>query len=793
MMDKAYSPLDIERKWREYWDSEKLYSPTLLQKDRPNFSILLPPPNANASLHAGHAMFVVQDILIRYFRMKGYNSVWIPGTDHAGFETQYVFEKQLAKEGKSRFQYNRQDLYDAVFKFVEDNSGLIEEQLKSLGFSLDWSRKTFTLDKKVVDTVYQTFEKMYKDGLIYRDNYIVNYCTHCGTTFSELEIVYIERVDPLVYMKYGPFSLATVRPETKFGDTAIAVNPNDERYKEYVGKEIDVEGLLGTFKMKVIADEFVEKEFGTGVVKVTPAHDPNDFAMGRRHGLEVKRVIDLDGRLNAHTGPYAGMKVNAARKLVIEDMQAKGMIEKIDEKYVHRVATCYKCGRDIEPMVLPNWFVKMKPLAERSTEAVKSGHVKFYPTRFEDEFYRWMDSIKDWPISRQIVWGIRIPAWYDVAKNPTLHVTFLNRNGETVTGRIDELMSSNNQDPNNNNPPKGDLRQINSNNQLSNNQKYSFEEIRSGLQSLTADNDAVFLIADQMPEDGNWYLPETDTFDTWFSSGQWPLVTLDYPNGEDFKALFPTSVMDTMWDILFFWVSRMIMIGVYVNEKDGKSLEDSVPFKQVLLHSRVVDAKGQKMSKSKGNVVDPISLTNKFGTDALRISLIAGSALGNDVPLSEEKVKGYRNFANKVWNSARFVLDFKSEGTIGLDAFPELYNTNILNSKLSDDEQSELVNKMSGSEEDKEILQRLFEVKALVIDAIERYRFSDAAVAIYEYYWHEFCDKYIEYAKDKRSTTQPILELVLKSSMEMLHPFMPFITEEVWQKLPHSGKSISIV
>lgn len=767
MMYKAYSPQDIEKKWLEYWDSEKLYSPTLLKEGQPNYSILLPPPNANASLHAGHAMFVVQDILIRFYRMRGYNAVWVPGTDHAGFETQYVFEKQLAKEGKSRFQFNRKDLYDSVYRFVEDNSGLIETQLKSLGFSLDWSRKTFTLDERVVKTVYQTFEKMFKDGLIYRDNYIVNYCTHCGTTFSELEINYIERVDPLVYMKYGPFTLATVRPETKFGDTAVAVNPGDVRYKDYIGKEIEVEGLLGTFKLSVIADDFVDPEFGTGVVKVTPAHDPNDFAIGRRHGLHVKKVIDLDGKLNQLTGPYAGMKVNAARKQVIEDMKAKGLIEKIDETYSHRVATCYKCGRDIEPMVLPNWFVKMKPLAERATVAVKEGHVKFYPNRFEDEFYRWMESIKDWPISRQIVWGIRIPAWYDVAKNPGLHVTFLKSDGTTVTGKVNDLMKD-----------------------------YSFDEIKSGLQSLTADNDAVFFIGDKAPEDGNYYLPETDTFDTWFSSGQWPLVTLGYPDGEDFKNMYPTSVLDTMWDILFFWVSRMIMLGIYVNEKDGKALADAVPFKQVLLHSRVVDSKGVKMSKSKGNVINPLDLTGKFGTDAFRMSLIAGSALGNDVPMAEDKVKGYRNFANKVWNSARFVLDFKPENVKGIEVDRQFYQYSVFNENwllalhnLAD--RGEMWG-VDGSEHTKEILQKLDDLRELAQDAIMRYRFSDAAVAIYEFYWHEFCDKYIEFAKDQREGTQPVIEFVLKSCMELLHPFMPFITEEIWQKLPHAGKSVSL-
>lgn len=789
-MDKVYDPQAIEKKWIEYWEGEQLYSPTLLKDDRPSYSILLPPPNANASLHAGHAMFVVQDILIRYYRMKGYNAVWIPGTDHAGFETQYVFEKQLAKQGSSRFEYNRNDLYDAVATFVEENSGLIEEQLKSLGFSLDWSRKTFTLDARVIKTVYQTFEKMYKDELIYRDNYIVNYCTHCGTTFSELEIVYSDRVDSLYYIKYiDGVTVATVRPETLFGDVALAVHPDDPKYSHLhegsmqtpsfwqLIKDSSKIAELGLseedFQVKIIKDEYVDPAFGTGALKVTPAHDPNDFALARKHGLKVRQLIEVDGRLNSLAGPFAGMKVKAAREAVVKALEEQGLIEKIDSGYGHRVSGCYKCGREIEPLVLPNWFIRMKPLALRAKEAVVQGHVKFYPTRFEDEFYRWMDSIKDWPISRQIVWGIRIPAWYDVAKNPKLYVTFLNSEGSPISGYVNDLMHGVN---------------------THNHKRYTVSEITAGLQQLTAPSEATFVIADDCP-DKELFLPETDTFDTWFSSGQWPLVTLGYPDGEDFKKLYPTSVMDTMWDILFFWVARMIMLGIYVNEKDGKTLEDSVPFKQVLLHSRVVDAKGQKMSKSKGNVVNPLDMTAKFGTDAFRMSLIAGSALGNDVPMAEDKVKGYRNFANKVWNSARFVIEFKPEDLQGLEDFDAAKRFRAFENLQIDElalRYQEQTGDLRALPENELIVSGLYDVMVSVRDSIERYRFSDAAVAIYEFYWHEFCDKYIEFAKDKREETQATLEFVLKTSMELLHPFMPFITEEIWQKLPHEGKSISV-
>lgn len=790
-MEKVYEPSIIEEKWLKYWDSEKLYSPTLLREDRENFTIILPPPNANASLHAGHAMFVVQDILVRYNRMLGKNAVWVPGTDHAGFETQYVFEKQLAKEGKSRFQFNRKDLYSAVYAFVKDNSGLIENQLKKLGFSLDWSRKTFTLDDSVVSTVYQTFEKMYKDDLIYRDNYIVNYCTHCGTSFSELEIDYKDRVDPMYYIEYGPFVVATVRTEPMFGDTAIAVNPTDDRYKKYIGTEVEVDGILGKMKLPVISDEEVDPAFGTGAMKVTPAHDPHDFVLARKYGLRVEQVIGFDGKLNEKTGKFAGLKVNEARKQIVELLRERGQIIKADENYSHRISTCYKCGRDIEPMVLPNWFVKMKPLAEKAREAVSRGDVKFYPERFTDEFNRWMENIRDWPISRQIVWGIRIPAWYDIAKNPDLLVTFLDKNGQNIFGRIDDLMRS----------EKVEIAQQVRDDSLKTEQlRYSFEEIRDGLQSITAANDAVFVIAGDKPSDEALYLPETDTFDTWFSSGQWPLVTLGFPNGDDFKKLYPTNVMDTMWDILFFWVSRMIIFGLY--------LTNEVPFKTVLMHSRVVDAQGQKMSKSKGNVINPLDMTAKYGTDAFRFSLIAGSALGNDIPLSDSKVKGYRNFANKIWNSARFVVDFKEQGVEGksarrdgtegrttdikgLEQFPNLYNRNAFDLNYPEvlKQIAQLVHDDAFSVE---ILEKLGVVNSNVKESLEKYRFNDAAEALYEFYWHEFCDKYIEYAKDKREVTQPVLEFVVKSCMEMMHPFMPFITEEVWQKLPHEGKSISI-
>jgi valyl-tRNA synthetase len=786
-MDKVYNPAEIEKKWVDKWEKEQTYSPTLLDSNKENFSILLPPPNANASLHAGHAMFVVQDILIRFYRMLGYNSLWIPGTDHAGFETQYVFEKALAKQGKSRFDFNRDDFYDAVARFVDDNSGLIEEQLKQLGFSLDWSRKTFTLDQRVVERVYKTFAQMHEDGLLYRDNYIVNYCTHCGTTFSELETEYVEREDPFVYMKYGPFVLGTVRPETKFGDTAVAVHPKDKRYAKYIGKMVEFEGLNGKVSLKVIADEYVDREFGTGVVKVTPAHDPNDFAMGQRHGLEVQQVIGLNGRLNENCGKYAGMKVKAAREQVIKDMEERGLVEKIDSKYTHRVAVCYKCSRDIEPMVLPNWFIKMRPLADKGLQVVREGHVKFYPKRFENEYNRWLENIRDWPVSRQVVWGIRIPAWYDIKQNPQMYVTFLDQNKTLVKGQLSELMSEKLEF----NGAKRELEDE----VHAKVAKYSYEEIRDGLQRLDAPSDAKFVISPSAPADGKDYLQETDTFDTWFSSGHWPLVTLDFPEGDDFKKLYPTAVLDTMWDILPFWVARMIMLCVYVTQRERPelALEDAVPFRQVLLHSRVVDAKGKKMSKSKGNVVNPLRLTQKYGTDALRMALIAGSALGNDVPLVEEKVKGYRNFTNKIWNSARFVMEFKPDGVRGLESYKEIAATPLIvaldESKADAGEYTQrIIKAIAKDEASASIVKELVRVSIEAKSGIQRYRFSDVALMIQEFYWHDFCDKYIEYAKDKREDSQAVLEFVLKTSMELLEPFMPFVTNEIIGILQRSIK-----
>lgn len=732
-----YNPQTTEPKIYTLWEKHQAFFPNLKSRKKPR-CILLPPPNANADLHLGHAMYVIEDVLIRFWRMQDHPTLWVPGTDHAGYETQFVYENQLKKQGKSRFDFDRETLYQDIAKFVEENSGKIQHQLKQLGFSLDWSRETYMLDQHVVDTVIDTFERMYKDGLIYRGGYMVNYCPKCGTTFANLEIKHIEQRDPLYYIKYGPFALATVRPETKFGDTAVAVHPQDKRYQGYVGKEIECEGLLGKFKLKVVADDYVDPKFGTGVVKVTPAHDPNDYEMGKRHHLETKSVINLDGRLNELTGPYAGLTVFTARQKVVNDLKKKGLLLKIDQNYTHKIAVCYKGNHPIEPMVLPNWFVRTKPLAKPAIDIVKTEKVKIIPKRFHKIYDQWMENIFDWPISRQVIWGIRIPAWYNIKANPDLQVTFINRQGKNIAGKIRDLCG-----------------------------KYSLIEIEKGLQRLICPADAKFVISRQKP--GAHFLQETDSFDTWFSSGQWPLTTLHYPQGADFKRFYPTTLLDTMWDILFFWVARMIMFGLYLTGKP--------PFYYVYLHSMVTDREGKKMSKSKGNVINPIAIVEKYGADALRMSLLVGCAPGNPIALSEEKIKGYRNFANKIWNAARFV----HTNLQTMKVAPSQFNPRSVESKIN-----------------RRMIKRTKEITKSVTNHLQKFHFSQAGQRLYHFFWHEFCDQWIEKAKkatkqgSKESRKQGneeigetvlTLNYVLEISLKLLHPFMPFVTEAIWQKM----------
>lgn len=732
-MDKVYNHKEVEEKWYRFWEEGNYFAPKI-DPDKKPFTIILPPPNANADLHLGHAMYTVEDVLIRYHRMKGDPTLWLPGADHAGYETQFVFEKKLNREGMSRFDFDRDSLYRAIWDFVSVNRSHMEDQLKRLGFSLDWSRRRFTLDPEIINNVYKTFFSLFKDGLVYRGERIVNYCTKCGTAFSDLEINYVERVDPLYYIKYGPFILATTRPETKFGDTAVCFHPGDKRYTKYLGQEIEVQGVNGPFKVKVIEDEAIDPNFGTGIEKVTPGHDVLDFEIGQKHNLQVKKVIDLNGRLNELAGRFSGMKVNDARAAVASAMKEAGLIDHIDESYSHSVATCYKCGTTIEPMVMPQWFVKTKPLAEKAISAVKDKKIKIIPSYFDKTYFNWLNNIKDWNISRQIAWGIRIPVWYCATCN-NLNITFLPSSGKYTTGDYRELRKN-----------------------------YSYDEIYKGLQILRADKEASFIMSFDKPSkcekcNGGELLQETDVFDTWFSSGQWPIVTLA-KNPTDFKYFYPTTVMETAYEILFFWVARMVMLGIY--------LTNEVPFEVVYLHGLIRDEKHQKMSKSKGNVINPIDMVEKYGADALRISLIFGSSPATDMSIREDRIRGFRNFSNKIWNAARFVLEERNDNKSGL--------LNFDFQKLS-------------NPDDKKIVKELNQTINEVTSCLEDFRLGQAAESIYEFFWHSFCDKYIESTKNRRDEAQPVLLYILTRSMQLLHPFMPFVTEEIWDMLPKNDNS----
>jgi len=697
-LNPRYNPSEIESKIYKLWEDSGYFNPDNLKnsKKSKNFCIIMPPPNANGALHMGHAVFVtLQDILIRFWRMKGFRALWLPGADHAGFETQVVFDKKLEKEGKSRFQIPADILWEQIWNFTQENKKIMEAQLKRLGASCDWSREKFTLDKDIVKVVYETFKKLYDDGLIYRKLRVVNWCTKHQTALSDLEVKYVTKQDPLYYIKYGPLTLATVRPETKFGDTALAVNPKDKRYQKYIGKEIEAHDVLGKIKIKVIADSAVDPNFGTGVVKVTPAHDPADFEIWERHKDEIpgpKIVIDEDGRLTDLTGPFKGLKTKEAREKIVEEMKHIGILEKIEENYTHQVATCYKCGTVLEPIPKMQWWIKMESIAKNAENVIKSNKINFYPKHSKKVALHWLKNIRDWNISRQIAWGIRIPVWY--CKNnckPTVSVETPKKCAYCGSTEIYQ---------------------------------------------------------------------EKDVFDTWFSSGQWPFATLmttpKNKPGDDFKKFYPTDVMETGYDILFFWVLRMIMLGLYRTKK--------IPFKNVYLHGMVRDKDRQKMSKSKGNVIDPLGVAETYGVDAVRMALIIGNTAGNDIIISEEKIKGYRNFATKVWNIARFILMHKSQIK--------------LNSKI----------KLSKKNQSK--INQALKIKKQVENHLKKFEFHLAGHKVYHYIWHNFADKIIEESKkslyegsDKeKQETYFMLESIFIECLKMLHPFMPFITEEIYQK-----------
>ncbi|MBI3627534.1 MAG: valine--tRNA ligase [Candidatus Sungbacteria bacterium] len=739
----AYLPQKVEGAIYKRWEASGFFNPDKLPplrstgvsrgkagKQKELFSIIMPPPNANGALHIGHALFVtLQDIMTRFERMRGRVALWLPGADHAGIETEFVYRKKLEKEGKRWSDFSREELYSQIFEFTQKNKVVMENQLRKLGASCDWSREKFTLDADIVGKVEDSFVQMYQDGLIYRGRRIINWSVKDQTALSDLEIKYEERNDPLYFIKYGPLELATVRPETKFGDTAVAVNPKDKRYREFVGQMIDIETVLGPAKISVIADAAVDPEFGTGVVKVTPAHDAADFEIALRHNLEIKQVIDKYGRMNERAGPYQGMKVEEARKKVVEDMQAKGLVTKIDESYKHSVAVSARSGGIIEPMVIPQWFVKMTDkgntktsLRDLGVKAIKSKQIEFIPKRFEKVFYHWMSGLRDWNISRQISWGIRIPAWFCA--------NFLR--------------------------DEGAARELSA--------RQSSGRAREGCPPIVSKEAPL-----QCPACGDHNLiQDPDVLDTWFSSGQWPFLALGYPDGKDFKEFYPTSVMETGWDIFFFWVARMIMLGMY---RTGK-----VPFKKVYLHGLVRDQDRQKMSKSKGNVIDPLGVAELYGTDAVRMSLVVGNTPGNDPIISEDKIRGYRNFANKIWNASRFVL-IHLEDT----------EPNAKKAKLT--------------KHDKKLLKDLDGLTKQVSQDMEAFKFHHAAETLYHYFWHTFADTIIESAKPRlqsddekdREAAKILIYTILKTSLILLHPFMPYVTEAIWEHLPVKEKRLLMI
>jgi valyl-tRNA synthetase len=677
-LPKAYEPKDYESDIYALWEKSQAFKPA--GKGEP-YTIVMPPPNANANMHLGYELTVaLEDISARYHRLKGQPTLLLPGADHAGFETQSVYEKHLAKEGKSRFDFSREELYQQIWDFVALNKGNFEKQVRAAGVSADWSHYTFTLDDKIVTQAYKTFKKMWDEGLIYRGERLVNYCTFHRTGFADIEVEYKEATTPLYYIKYGPFTLATTRPETKFGDTAVAVHPDDKRYTEYVGKVITVEGVNGPFDVQVITDEFVDPKFGTGVVKITPAHSFDDWEVAQRHKLPAKRIINHDGTLNHHAGRFAGMTVMEARKAVVAAMEEQGMIVKIDKDYKNRVGVCYKCGTVIEPMLLDQWFVNMDPLAKRALEVLRAGEITFYPEAKKDQLIHYLEGLHDWNISRQIAWGIPIPAFQNV--------------NDTDDWIYDERVD---------------------------------EEI--------------------IEVDGKKYRRDPDTFDTWFSSSSWPYATLGLGT-DDFKKFYPNSLMETGGEILYPWVSRMIMLGLYVTGE--------IPFREVYIHGYVMAEDGSKMSKSVGNVIDPMPVIEKYGSDALRMGIIAGRAPAVNRGYDLRRVEEARNFANKLWNVARFI-----EGLTGDDYKPS--------------------EPKAETAADHWILSKLQHITKELTDDLDHYRFGEAYEKLYHFAWDDLADWYIE--ASKAAPNLPLLGYVLESTLTLAHPFAPFVTETIWQTL----------
>jgi valyl-tRNA synthetase len=720
-MDSRYQHDLFEQAIYQQWEDAHAFDPDATPSTTgKSFSIIMPPPNANDPLHVGHAMFIsLEDVMVRYHRMLGDDTVWIPGTDHAGIETQFVFEKKLAKKDQSRFDFDRESLYKMIWEYVQENSDTAVNQMKKLGASADWTRFKFMLDEDVVGETLNTFVKMFKDGLVYRQERLVNYCTKCGTAFSELEVNYEERVSPLYYVRYHFFDqpeeyvvVATTRPEPIFADTHLAVHPDNPKTKHLLGRQL--KNPLTGAAMDIIADEFVDPEFGTGIVKLTPAHDATDFEVAQKHHLPIVHALNTRGKMTENGGKFAGLNVKKAREAVVAQLTAQNDIEKINEKYTNRVGTCYRCGTVIEPLPLPQFFVKVRPLAERVLAAGKNGEFKVYGAGYDKILTHWLENLRDWNISRQIVWGIRMPVWYSVTENPEIMVSF-RKDGTTISGSLREVLQD----------FEG---------------SHTLADVTTGLQSLTAPTDGKFVVSLDSP--GAGYIQETDTFDTWFSSGQWPYTTLKHTKLGDFERFYPTSVMETGYDILPFWVMRMLMLGLYAQNK--------VPFTEIYLHGLVRDEKGQKMSKSKGNVINPLDVVAQYGADALRLALVIRSTPGLDKSVGPADFKASRNLTNKIWNAARFVslITEQTETAAGDAAFYDQLNQLIT-----------------------DVTQQLSDL-----------RVGLAADTLYDRFWHWYCDECIEANKNGNLSSSALWQ-GLVTFLKLLHPFVPFVTEAVWQEL----------
>ena len=747
-LPKAYNPREVENRIYRTWEEGGYFHATP-KADKKPYSIVIPPPNVTGILHMGHALNnTIQDILVRFKRMQGLEAEWMPGTDHAGIATQNVVEKKLAKEGMKRQNLGREKFVEEVWKWKEEYGSTIIRQLKKLGCSCDWPRTRFTMDEGLSDAVLEVFIKLYEKGLIYRGNYIINWCPRCQTALSDEESQHKDVEGMLYYIKYkikegsGPKGqgtksdeehvvVATTRPETMLGDVAIAVNPKDKRYKGLKGKTI----ILPILKreLKVVLDPLVDLKFGTGALKVTPAHDPVDFELGLKYGLDQINVMNGDATINSNGGEYEGMDRFEAREAILEDLKERGLFIK-SEPHRHAVGHCYRCHTMIEPRLSPQWFVKMKPLAKPAIDAVKKKRIRFYPARWTKVYLDWMNNIRDWCISRQIWWGHRIPVYY------------CKRCVEAIKDQRPEAKDY-----------KKD--------------KSGFEKI-SDHQSVEKGIIVSKVKPDKCPHCGSTDIEQDpDVLDTWFSSWLWPFSTFGWPQETpELKYFYPTNSLVTAQEIIFFWVARMIMAGM--------EFMGDIPFRDVYIHGTVRDITGTKMSKSLGNVIDPLDMIERYGTDALRFSIVSITAQGQDVFLSEDKFELGRNFANKLWNASRFIL-------MNL-------NTNEVNVDLC-----EIFKEEELSLPDRWILSRFYSTLDYIGGCLDGYRFNEAANSIYEFLWHEFCDWYIEIAKltIKEKTSQVILYKVLEKSLRMLHPFMPFITEEIWQKLPaaKSGNQDSIM